>query len=70
MKAKLLKKLKCQYVIQQRNNEFRFFDNKECSGGIFNHSEWYKDIKYVRQIQREFILKRAQNWKTPKKKML
>jgi hypothetical protein len=66
MKAKLLKKLRRKYEIQERNGHYRVFDIDECAGGVYNKTEW-TSITVARVIQRKWILKEAQRYRVAKK---
>jgi len=61
MKVKLLKKLRKQFELQQRNGKFRVFDNKECIGGIYNQTNFI-DKKEAIEIRRQWILNEAQRY--------
>lgn len=67
MKNKLLRRLRKTHTIQVRNKEYRYFDTVMCYGGVYNQSNWYKDLNFVKEIQRKCILEEARtNYKEPK----
>lgn len=66
MKIKLLKKLRRQYSLQERNGKFRVFDNKECLGGIYNQTPWI-DKNSALEVQREWILKEGRKYEIAKR---
>lgn len=66
MKIKLLRKLRSRFIIQKRNNEYRYFDTVEKDGGVYNCSEWTTDLKKCREIRRNNILENAENYKKAK----
>ena len=65
MKTKLLKRLRKKYSLQERNGEFKVFDNEECAGGIFNQTIWLNKKDAV-EIRRLWILKEAEKYKKHK----
>lgn len=67
MKAKLLKKLRKKHIIQNRNNEYRYFCTEEKDRGHYDSSKWEKSLGVVRNIRRRKILEEAQFYKEPKK---
>jgi hypothetical protein len=61
MKTKLLKRLRKQFELQQRNGKFKVFDNLECLGGIYNQTDFI-DKKDAIQIRSQWILNEAQRY--------
>jgi hypothetical protein len=68
MKARLLKRLRKQYELQERNGKFRVFDNVECLGGIYNQTNWTTFEEAV-ENRRKWILKVIDNYDKPPKKL-
>ena len=66
MKIKLLRKLRKQYSLQERNGKFRVFDNKECLGGVFNKTAWMSK-EHALSIRRCWILEQALKYKKEKR---
>ncbi len=66
MKIKLLKKLRKLFELQERNNEFRVFENEECSGNIYNKTNWTSKSEAI-NIRRNWILEKAEHYRKPKK---
>lgn len=69
MKAKLLKKLRKRFVIQQRNKEYRVIDYLEKSGGVFTTTDWIMSLQEVKRTRRSWILGEAQKYKRPKREL-
>ena len=65
MKVKLLKKLRKNYIIEIRNNEYRVFDTEEYSGGVYIKTPWLTKEEAI-EIRRSWILKQARKNKQPK----
>jgi hypothetical protein len=61
MKTKLLKRLRKQFELQQRNEKFKVFDNLECLGGIYNQTDFI-DKKEAFKIRSKWILNEAQRY--------
>lgn len=61
MKIKLLKKLRKIYVIQERNNKYRVFENRECLGGSYNQTKWDNKETTIK-MRRKWILKEARKY--------
>ena len=66
MKTKLLKKLRGIYIIKERNNKYKAFENRVCLGGIFNQTDWIEKEKAFEQ-RREWILEEARKYDFSKK---
>lgn len=69
MKAKLLKKLRKRFVIQQRNREYRVVDYLEKSGGVFTTTDWIMSLQEVKRTRRSWVLEEAQKYKKPKREL-
>ena len=65
MKAKILKRLRKQYVLQVRNGLYRAFDNKECLGGIYNQTDWIGKDEAIKK-RRFWILEEARKYEVSK----
>lgn len=65
MKAKLLKKLRKIYIIKERNGKYKVFETRECSGGIFNQTEWIDKNKAF-EIRRKWILQESRRYEVAK----
>lgn len=61
MKTKLLKRLRKQFELKQRNGKFKVFDNLECLGGIYNQTDFI-DKKEAFKIRSQWILNEAQRY--------
>lgn len=68
MKVRLLKKLHNIFEIHIRNGKYKVFENRECSGGIYNQTDWI-DKENAFQIRRDWMIKEAQRYKKAKKIM-
>jgi hypothetical protein len=66
MKAKLLRKLRKRFVIQERNKEYRVFDNSDKTRADY-HYHWCTSIFEARKDRRDWIRIEARRYKKPKK---
>lgn len=64
MRIKLLKKIRKQFTLEERNKEYRFYDVNSKSYTI-----WYKSLERVLEIRRNSILRylSKSHYKTGKK---
>jgi hypothetical protein len=67
MKVKLLKKLRKQIELKQRNGKFKVFDNSEYLGGIYYQTDFISKT-YAIKTRREWILIAARKYLVYKKK--
>jgi len=69
MKTRLLRKLRKQISLEERNGKYRIFDHRPCSGGVYNKTDW-KDKCSIISERRDWILREAQRYLKPKKIIL
>jgi hypothetical protein len=65
MKVKLLRKLRKIFIIKERNGKYKAFEDRECSGGIYNQTDWV-DKEKAFEKRRNWILNEAKRYEVSK----
>lgn len=58
MKVKLLKRLRKIFQLHERNGKYKVYENRMCSGNIYNQTDWMP-LKKALEIRRHKILEEA-----------
>lgn len=65
MKVKLLKRLRRIFLLKERNGKYKAFEDRECSGGIYNQTDWIDKDKAIEK-RRNWILEEARKYDVAK----